>query len=306
MFTLAHLSDPHLSGWPLPQPGALFSKRVLGFLSWQLRRRFIHRQSLLDRVTADLAESRPDHIAITGDITNISLPQEFINAAAWLRKIGPPDRVTVIPGNHDRYVSLPWSDHLALWDAYMTGDGPAPSALHREADRFPFLRRRGPVALVGVSTAEPMPYNSAAGRVGSDQLARLAEVLTALEAEKLFRAVLIHHPPQQGAAHRRKALIDAAAFRDVIAQRGAELVLHGHTHRAHLDQIAGPHARVPVLGVPSASAKPYGGKPAAGYHLYRVARNGPGWDIEIETRAIAHQGDKLETTARFRLASLPT
>jgi 3',5'-cyclic AMP phosphodiesterase CpdA len=130
-------------------------------------------------------------------------------------------------------------------------------------------------------------------------------MLAALQTEDLFRVVLIHHPPQQGVAHRRKALIDAAAFRDVIAQKGAELVLHGHTHRAHLDQIAGPQSRVPVLGVPSASARPYGGKPAGGYHLYRVARNGPGWDIEIETRAIPRQGDKLETTARFRLASLP-
>jgi 3',5'-cyclic AMP phosphodiesterase CpdA len=305
MFTLAHLSDPHLSGWPWPQPGALLSKRALGFLSWQLRRRFIHRQCLLDRVTADLAESRPDHIAITGDITNISLPQEFINAAAWLRKIGPPDRVTVIPGNHDQYVALPWSEHLALWDAYMAGDDRPPSGIDQESNRFPFLRRRGPIALIGVSTAEPMPYNSAAGRVGSAQLARLAAMLTELEAENLCRVVLIHHPPQRGATRRRKALIDAAAFRDVIAQTGAELVLHGHTHRAHLDQIAGPQARVPVLGVPSASAKPYGGKPAGGYHLYRVALGGQGWDIEIETRAIPHQGVGMETTARFRLASQP-
>jgi len=52
MFTLAHLSDPHLSGWPLPQPGELLSKRIFGFLSWQLRRRFVHRQSVLDRVVA--------------------------------------------------------------------------------------------------------------------------------------------------------------------------------------------------------------------------------------------------------------
>src|SRR5262245_56142860 len=127
MFTLAHLSDPHLSGWPLPQPNALLSKRVLGFLSWQLRRRFIHRQAVLDRVIADLAQTRPDHVLITRDITIISLPQEFENAAAWLQQIGPPDQVSVIPGNHDRYIDLPWSKHLALWDAYMTGDEQPPA-----------------------------------------------------------------------------------------------------------------------------------------------------------------------------------
>lgn len=297
MFTLAHLSDPHLSDWPMPAPGALLSKRVLGFLSWQLRRRFIHRQAVLDRVVADLAQSRADHVAVTGDITNISLPREFENAAAWLQRIGPPDRVSVIPGNHDRYVELPWSKHLALWDAYMTGD-----VQTGEAERFPYLRRRGPLALIGLSSAEPMPYNSAAGHLGPEQLARLAAMLPVLEAEGLLRVVLIHHPPQARATHDRKALIDAAAFRDLLAQKGAELVLHGHTHRAHLDHLAGPQGRIPVLGVPSASALPHGGKPAGGYHLYRVTRAGSGWDIEIETRALPQKGAGLEITGRFRLA----
>jgi len=307
MFTLAHLSDPHLSGWPLPQPQQLLSKRGLGFLSWQLRRRFIHRQSVLDRVMTDLAQSQADHVAVTGDITNISLPQEFMNAAAWLQRIGPPDRVTVIPGNHDRYIALPWSKHLALWDAYMAGDDQPiqASGTDRDAARFPFLRRRGPMALIGVSSAEPMPYNSAAGHVGPDQLGRLASILAMLEAEGRFRVVLIHHPPQGRATHERKALIDAAAFRDVVAQKGAELVLHGHTHRAHLDHIPGPRHRVPVLGVPSASARPHGDKPAGGYHLYRVTRANQGWDLEIETRGLPRQGAGLETTGRFRLAGQP-
>jgi 3',5'-cyclic AMP phosphodiesterase CpdA len=305
MFTLAHLSDPHLSGWSMPQPTALLSKRVLGFLSWQLRRRFVHRQAVLDLVVADLAASRPDHVAVTGDITNISLPQEFANAALWLRRIGPPDYVSVIPGNHDRYIARPWSRHLALWDAYMTGDDPSGTAPgdDGETGRFPYLRRRGPLALIGVSSAKPMPYNSAAGHVGPEQLARLAALLARLEAEGLFRVVLIHHPPQSHATHGHKALIDAAAFREVVAQHGAELVLHGHTHRAHLDQIAGPRHRVPVLGVPSASARPYGGKPVGGYHLYRVDRGGTGWQLEIETRALRLQSGSVETTGRFRLAN---
>jgi 3',5'-cyclic AMP phosphodiesterase CpdA len=307
MFTLAHLSDPHLSGWSWPHPRRLLSKRVLGFLSWQLRRRFVHRQSVLDRVVADHARSRPDHVAVTGDITNISLPQEFENAAIWLQRLGPPDRVSVIPGNHDRYVALPWSKHLALWDAYMTGDDLPAATIDPDDDatRFPYLRRRGPVALIGVSSSAPMPYNSAAGHVGREQLERLGAMLAALEMEALFRVVLIHHPPQPHATHDRKALRDAAAFRETLARKGAELVLHGHTHRAHLDHIPGPRCRIPVLGVPSASAQPHGGKPAGGYHLYRIVRGPAGWDIEIETRALSPRGDGLETLGRFRLAGQP-
>ncbi len=72
-------------------------------------------------MAADLAQQRPDHIAVTGDLVNIALPDEFTQAHAFLKTIGTPDRVTVVPGNHDAYVSLPWSKAAGLWDAYMTG-----------------------------------------------------------------------------------------------------------------------------------------------------------------------------------------
>ena len=75
---------------------------------------------------------------------------------------------------------------------------------------FPYLRRRGPLALIGLSTAVPTPPFMATGRLGEAQLARLAETLVALAREKLFRVVLIHHPPVSE-AKRHKRLTDAGA-----------------------------------------------------------------------------------------------
>jgi 3',5'-cyclic AMP phosphodiesterase CpdA len=299
MYTLAHLSDPHLANWPLPGPGSLLSKRVVGLLSWQFRRRRIHRTAVLDLLTADLARSGADHIAVTGDITNISLPAEFANAARWLERLGPPERVSVVPGNHDSYVAVPWSEHMALWTPYMAGDADDNPATG--AALFPYLRHRGPLAIVGVSTAAPMPFNSSGGYLGDAQLARLEPMLADLGRKGAFRVILIHHPPQPHATQRRKALFDAAAFRRVVARAGAELILHGHTHRAHLDKISGPAGTVPVLGVPSASALPHHGKHPAAYHLYRIAADGAGWSIAIETRGLAAACDHIETTGRFRL-----
>jgi 3',5'-cyclic AMP phosphodiesterase CpdA len=106
MFALAHLSDPHLAGWSVDRPGALANKRITGWLSWRLNRHKIHLARVLDLMQADMAEQPIDHVAVTGDLVNISLPQEFEGAARWLRTLGPADKVTVIPGNHDAYVAV--------------------------------------------------------------------------------------------------------------------------------------------------------------------------------------------------------
>jgi 3',5'-cyclic AMP phosphodiesterase CpdA len=303
MFTLAHLSDPHLSNWRVTSPRELAGKRILGFLSWQLRRRHIHRPEVLELLVQDLAGLAPDHIAVTGDITNISLPQEFAAAARWLARLGPPDRVTVVPGNHDAYVAMPWADALGRWASYMAGDGAASSDEETtRAIEFPVLRRRGELALVGVSTAQPMPYHSAGGSIGAAQLARLETMLQTLAGEGRCRVVLIHHPPQPHTTAPRKSLADADEFRAVIARAGAELVLHGHTHRSHLDRLPTPGGYAPVLGVASASALPHEGRPAARYHLCRIERADAGWRIEVELRGLAPNRDGFRSETRFALA----
>ena len=168
----------------------------------------------------------------------------------------------------------------------MSGAAAAPftteTPVASDAD-FPFVRLRGPLALVGISTAAPTPALSAAGRVGADQLARLATQLDELGRRKLFRVVLIHHPPLPGAAKPSKQLTDAAAFRAVIARCGAELVLFGHTHVSALGRLKTPSGSAPAIGVPSASARPHHGKDHSRYHLYRIAPDGL-WDELWESR----------------------
>ncbi|MGH6929734.1 MAG: metallophosphoesterase family protein [Dongiaceae bacterium] len=306
MFTLAHLSDPHLSPLPRPRLGELVGKRVTGFLSWSLRRKAIHGGPVLERLTADLRETAPDHIVVTGDIINISLPGEYTQAEAWLRRLGPPERVTIIPGNHDAYVVTKWPESIGLWAAYMAGSAPGRSdgetAVCSNED-FPFLRIRGPLAIVGVSTACPMPPLSAAGRIGEQQLDKLKQQLEQLGREGLFRVVLIHHPPFDSRDQRRKGLLDSGAFRAVVAEVGAELILHGHTHRSGLAKLPTPDGFAPVIGVPSASAK-YGhdGRGHSQYHLYRVQQDGNGWRIDVEVRGVVPTLDRFERESRFSLA----
>jgi 3',5'-cyclic AMP phosphodiesterase CpdA len=175
---------------------------------------------------------------------------------------------------------------LRYWGDYMRGDGDGPLAAPGAAAHFPFVRKRGPAALIGLSTAVPTGPLMAAGRLGADQLMRLADLLDSLGREGLFRIVLIHHPPTSRLPQYLKRLVDAGALRRVIAQHGAELVLHGHAHVHLLTWLDGPNGRVPAVGVPSASAAadPHG-HPAA-YNLYAIERDGNGWRCEAVTRGI--------------------
>jgi 3',5'-cyclic AMP phosphodiesterase CpdA len=299
MFALAHLSDPHLAGWSVEGIGSLLNKRLTGWLSWRANRRNIHLSRVLEMMIADLATRDADHIAVTGDLVNISLPQEFQRAGEWLRRLGTGERVTVIPGNHDAYVALPWAKGAGHWTSYMTNlgwrpEGAAPSGTQ---SGFPFVRRFGRVALIGLSTALPMPSFIAAGSLGESQIEALRRVLAELGTEDVFRIVLIHHPPFPGGAYKRKSLLDAAAFQAAVRAAGAELVLHGHTHVAGLGHIGA----TPVIGVPSASAVKTGHKDAAAYNLYRIEGNGAAWKVTVDIRGLNADETRIAATGGYVL-----
>jgi 3',5'-cyclic AMP phosphodiesterase CpdA len=300
MFVLAHLSDPHLGPIPTPRLRELINKRGLGFINWRRGRHAVHRPDVLELLARDLAAMPVDHIAVTGDLVNLSLAAEFAAAHQWLARLGPPERVTVVPGNHDAYVRAAAAHPLRYWGDYMRGDATGPIAAPGAPAQFPFVRRRGPAALIGLSTALPTGPLMATGRLGADQLMRLADALAALGRENLFRVVLIHHPPVSRLAQHFKRLVDAGPLRRVIAQHGAELVLHGHAHVHSLSWLDGPRGRVPAVGVPSASAAadPHGD--AAAYNLYRIERAAYGWRCEAVTRGMGDGG--LAETGRRSLS----
>lgn len=271
--------------------GELCGKRLLGYLSWQLRRKHEHRREVLLALSSDHRAVAPDHTAVVGDLTNIALPLEFPPALEWLESLGGPDRISVVPGNHDAYVKLPSSRGVDLWRRYMSGDDEIPSAGGRRAHAFPWVRRRGDIAIIGVSTALPTLPFLATGRAGPEQLARLERVLADLGRAGLFRVVLIHHPPLDALTKWRKRMVDSSAFNALIRRAGAELILHGHTHESTVVAMPGPATPVPVVGVTSASAA--GSESAllrARYNVYSISRDSGGWRVRLEARGLRDDG----------------
>ena len=282
-FVLAHLSDPHLGPLPKPLLSELMGKRATGYFNWRRRRHLIHRADVLARIVADLQAQQPDHIALTGDLVNISLSGEYAPARSWLQSLGAPHDVSLVPGNHDIYMRATARDAQLHWGDYMRSDAV-------DEVSFPFLRRRGPLALIGLSSAVPTAPLLATGRLGSAQIARLAELLDQCAREDRFRVVLVHHPPLSTPGRRFKRLIDGSDLRATLARHGAELVIHGHDHERSRIDLAGPQQRIASIGVPSASAMPPEQGDRAGYNLYRIDGGCGAWRCEIVSRGLSPDG----------------
>jgi 3',5'-cyclic AMP phosphodiesterase CpdA len=278
-FTLAHLSDPHLPPLPSPRLRDLAGKRALGYLNWTRNRHRYHRRDVLDALVSDMQTQSPDHIAVTGDLVNLALEAEFAPARAWLQSVGAADRVTVIPGNHDAYVHATQGRFAEAWRDYLEGDDALEGSV-----AFPFVRRRGPLALIGVSSAVPSPPLMATGWLGRHQLEALERILTRLSAEPAFRVLLIHHPLRSDA--RAKRLTDSSDLLALLKQHGVQLILHGHDHVHSTIWIEGPNGAIPAIGVPSASALAHGRYPSAAYNLFSIERDGAAWRCEQIVRGM--------------------
>lgn len=270
MFTLVHITDLHLAPLPVPTADEMSFKRRLAYISWTKNRHKIHHPDVIAAIAADIKTVAPDHIAVSGDLTNMALDREFENATRWLEQFGDDSKISVVPGNHDAYRS-DYKDAIEKhWSRFTTGEG------------FPFMREFDDFALIGVSSGVKTKPFMANGVVSKAQLKKLETLLAQAAAKVLPRVVMIHHPPQDGATKARKKLTNDAAFRAVIDRAGAELILYGHLHKPLRTSIPSAGGLAAVRGAGSASASGYNGTRPAHYHVIRVKDKST---FEIEHRA---------------------
>jgi 3',5'-cyclic AMP phosphodiesterase CpdA len=286
---LAHFSDLHL----LSHDGArwldLANKRWIGAMNLLSNRSRHYHVAAFDDMVADLNASGVDHVLCTGDVTNLALRQEFEFARARFDRLAlGPHGVTVIPGNHDAYVAegvplfaelfAPYAACDPGWE-WTAADAMPDGEPGGEIDdlHWPIVRVRGDLALIGTSTSRATPWFTAYGRLGAGQLVRLRTVLGDRRLAGKARVVAIHHPPAgKRAQNRIRGLRDHAAFADVIAQAGADLIVHGHEHRDMTESLPGPTGPVPVRGIPSGTY--FHNKPerVARYRIFELGGSGGG------------------------------
>ncbi len=302
MFKLAHLSDVHLSPLPPVRFSELISKRITGYLNWKLNRGGAMQDNVLDGLVAHIKHQNPDHIAVTGDLVNLALEEEFEKTSCWLSQLGPGESVSVIPGNHDAYVPGALKHGLSEWKPYVTGDEPDPEHL------FPYLRRRGNISIIATNSGKATAPFMATGYFDRQQDRATRLLLDREKAAGQFRVVLIHHPPFKEATSWHKRLVNAERFRRMIDDCGAELILHGHTHIDSFQTISGGDNDAPVIGVPSAShnlnTQASGHhRPPARYNLFEITGSPENWSCDWSEHGYAASQSGVHQISQTKLWS---
>lgn len=197
----------------------------------------------LDWVEREIAERRPDAMAITGDLTMRARHREFAAATRWITSLDVP--VTVEVGNHD----MPYFNLVERFVAPYRRFRGMELVVERELD-LPGL------AIVPLKTAVRMQprFNWSKGWISRRALTRCLSAIDALPPGT--RAlVTAHHPLRevgtQGTALTyggRKALAELAA-------RGVAAVLSGHVHDAFDIMEDTPNGPVRMIGAGTLSKR---------------------------------------------------
>ena len=225
---LIHLTDPHLSHLDGENLSTLRGKRWSGYLSWRKNRRRRHLPAVLNKLVDAVKAEKADQILLTGDLIQIGLDTEITQATDWLVTLGSAQQVMLVPGNHDIYAQGSADAAFHAWSEYLfNGDQPGATGA---TGQFPVLRKLDKVSFIGISTACVTPVFMATGKLGEEQLGKLAELLDQAADEEQLVCLLIHHPPLPGMTKWRKALADADALQVVLERYPPNLIFHGHLH----------------------------------------------------------------------------
>lgn len=222
---IVHLSDIHFWQYAF-NPLRLLSKRLTGMVALAAGRARRFRLAGVPRVVERIRRLDPDHILITGDVTTTALPDEFRAARRALAEVlSDPGRVTVIPGNHDRYT---WWAHRSRRFERFFGEF-APSG------RYPWLR---PIdertAILGLDPTRAAV--TARGKLPPGQLSEARAILEGARERAARIIVACHYPVAVPDEYEReltgKRLINAHEVRRWLEGIGPHLYCCGHVHAA--------------------------------------------------------------------------
>jgi 3',5'-cyclic AMP phosphodiesterase CpdA len=298
---IAHLSDLHLLSLEGAVPFRLFNKRITGYLNLRFHRKSVHKPFAVRAAARAIRRLDVDHAVITGDVSNLALENEFELVRRFLADdLGlPPERVSLVPGNHDAYTSGAHRSRrfARAFEPFLRSDLPELTAAGAS---FPFVHLRGPAAIIGLSTAVPRLPLVASGELGRDQLAALDRILDHPEVRGRTPVVLQHHPihnPASAIKSTFEGLRDAAAEAKLLGRVKRGLVLHGHLHRRVHRKLRTDHGHLDAVGATSASLLHDSDERMAGFNVYEITGDGAVHVIE------SHRLD-LETEG-FRAVSIP-
>ena len=177
-------------------------------------------------LTASIAASSPDLVAVSGDLTQRARVHEFRQAREFLDRLAVP--VVVVPGNHD----VPLFD---LATRFVDPIGRFRRMI--EPDPMP-MYQDDEVVVIGLNSARAWAGQSGGGRLSRTQVVSAAGRLAAVRRDTI-KIVVTHHPFDLPADRAEHLLIGRAEMAMAeFARAGADLLLAGHLHVSHVGHTA--------------------------------------------------------------------
>jgi 3',5'-cyclic AMP phosphodiesterase CpdA len=271
---VAHFSDLHVLALDGVSRTRFLNKRFTGWVNLRFKRQLKHRPAYVRAIAREITRASVDHVVITGDLTNLALEQEFEATRQLLEdELHLDDRdVTVVPGNHDLYTrgALRTRRFTTFFKHYMESDLPDLAA-EIPLGRFPVVKLRGPLAIIGLSSAVPRLPLIASGELGPLQIDALRRILAHEEVRKRTPLLALHHPvhnPTSRVERLMKGLNDAQDLVDVLAEVPRGMILHGHLHHRVQRPLATRTGELVTACATSASLDHVDGHRMAGFNLY--------------------------------------
>jgi 3',5'-cyclic AMP phosphodiesterase CpdA len=277
---VAHFSDLHVLALDGLSRTRLLNKRFTGWVNLKLKRAHKHRPGYVRSIAREITRTKIDHVVITGDLTNLALEQEFEATKQLLEDELELDaeHVTVVPGNHDLYTrgALRSKRFTTFFSHYMESDLPDLAA-DIPLGRFPVVKLRGPLAIIGLSSAVPRPPLMASGKLGDAQLEALERILEHPEVKKRTPIIALHHPVHNPPSRLKtfiEGLWDAEKLLAIARKLPRGMLLHGHMHSRMQRPIAEGVGNLWSIGATSASLDHVDGDRMAGFNLYEFDNEG--------------------------------
>lgn len=215
MTRIAHLSDLHVvatskSPWsPWNELARRRSRKVL-------------------RAIAAAKERGATHYVFTGDLTELGKPSQFEALAEILDQAElDPDRVTLVPGNHDAYTSADG------WRAAM--EGPLRAYRRASATEPGKAVELGDAVLLPIDVACHQPLGRAAGELPADTADAIEVRVRDLSRWGRPIVLALHHPPLPHAWRAWQWVDGLRGHRrivDLLERFDDTFILHGHLHYA--------------------------------------------------------------------------
>lgn len=297
---IAHFSDLHVLALDGVPTHRFFNKRFTGWVNLRVKRGHQHRPAHVRAVAREITRAKVDHVVITGDLTNLALEQEFVAVRDLLEQdLGlRPEQISAVPGNHDLYTRGAMRDRrfTSYFHDYVQSDLPELCA-EIPLGRFPFVKLRGPCAIIGLSSAVPRLPLVASGHLGAAQLDAFSRILEHPEVKKRMPIILLHHPihnpPSKMAAFVR-GLSDADALIARVGGLERGLLLHGHLHVRRQSALGTPLGELLSVGATSASLDHEHEHKMAGFNLYEFDDAGALGRVEAHVLDTKTEGFHVE------------